>query len=81
MDFCIEVRQFSTAAADTRVSYDVKDLITWIPTAQMLRVLKVLLEADETLKQWTKLDPFHILKLVSFCPKDGSYFNIQDTLH
>ncbi|KFD46924.1 hypothetical protein M514_12214 [Trichuris suis] len=60
-DFCSEVRQFSTAPMDIMVSYDVKDLFPGIPMAQTLNVLEDL-EADETLTQRTKLNPFHILK-------------------
>ncbi|KFD58089.1 hypothetical protein M514_00852 [Trichuris suis] len=78
-DFCTQVRQFSTAPTDIMVSYDVKDLFISIPMAQTLKVLKDLLEADETLTQRTKLDPFHILKLVSFCTKGGNYFKLQGT--
>ncbi|KFD64814.1 hypothetical protein M514_02409 [Trichuris suis] len=48
------------------------------PMAQTLMVLKDL-EADETLTQRTNLNPFHILKLVSFYIKEGNYFRFQDT--
>uniref|UniRef100_A0A5S6QBT5 Reverse transcriptase domain-containing protein n=1 Tax=Trichuris muris TaxID=70415 RepID=A0A5S6QBT5_TRIMR len=77
-DFCNDIRQVSVATTDIMVSYDVKDLFTSIPMKHTLSVLEGLLVADATLTKRTRLNPFHITKLVSFCMREGNYFRCQE---
>ncbi|KFD59305.1 hypothetical protein M514_28515, partial [Trichuris suis] len=59
------------------VSYDVKDLFTSIPIPRTLTILQSLLDSDTSLGERTKLSPFQIVKLVSFCMREGNYFRFQ----
>ncbi|KFD54784.1 hypothetical protein M513_04484 [Trichuris suis] len=75
--FVEQIRLFEITPNDILVSYDVKDLFTSIPIPHMLNVLQDLLYADHTLLKRTKLSPFQIAQLVSFCMLEGNFFHFQ----
>uniref|UniRef100_A0A5S6QVG5 Reverse transcriptase domain-containing protein n=1 Tax=Trichuris muris TaxID=70415 RepID=A0A5S6QVG5_TRIMR len=79
--FCDEIKTLRIARNEIFVSYDVKDLFTNIPIPTTLGVLEDLLSKDATLAQRTRLNPFHLVKLVSFCMKEGNYFRFQDRFY
>uniref|UniRef100_A0A5S6R1L5 Reverse transcriptase domain-containing protein n=1 Tax=Trichuris muris TaxID=70415 RepID=A0A5S6R1L5_TRIMR len=76
--FCDDIKTLRLQGNEVLVSYDVKDLFTNIPIPKTLSVLKELLNNDITLVQRTKLNPFHVVKLASFCMHEGNYFRFQD---
>uniref|UniRef100_A0A5S6Q0J6 Reverse transcriptase domain-containing protein n=1 Tax=Trichuris muris TaxID=70415 RepID=A0A5S6Q0J6_TRIMR len=80
-DFCSALKPLTIAQNHVMVSYDVKDLFTSIPMAHTLSTLQRLLDSDSTLHQRTSLNPFHIVKLVSFCMNEGNYFRFLDMFY
>ncbi|KFD65050.1 hypothetical protein M514_22767 [Trichuris suis] len=56
--------------------FDVKDLFTSVPIPYTLNVLQELY-ADDSLPQRTKLSPFEIVQLASFCMLEGKFFHFQ----
>ncbi|KFD54650.1 hypothetical protein M513_04350 [Trichuris suis] len=78
-DFCSAIKSVNLKQDSLMVSYDVKDLFTSIPISCTLKLLEDLLKTDTSRHLRTKLNPFHILKLVSFCMKEGNYFRFQDS--
>ncbi|KFD47373.1 hypothetical protein M514_11736 [Trichuris suis] len=69
-----EIRNWPLSPDEILVSYDVKELFPSIPISHTLKTLYELLNKDKTLANRTKLNPFHITKLVSFCMQEGNYF-------
>ncbi|KFD44821.1 hypothetical protein M513_14301 [Trichuris suis] len=65
---------------DFMVSYDVRDLFTSILIPHSLNVLQSLLDSDSSLRERTKLSPLQIVKLESFCMREGNYFRFQEFL-
>ncbi|KFD68177.1 hypothetical protein M514_19665 [Trichuris suis] len=61
------------------VSYDVKDLFTSIWIHHTHTVLQTLFDSDSSLSQRTDPSPYHIVKLVSFCMRQGNYFRFQES--
>ncbi|KFD45341.1 hypothetical protein M513_13783 [Trichuris suis] len=76
-DFVEQIRVFEVSPSDILVSYDVKDLFTSVPIPCTLNVLQELLYADDSLPQRTKLRPFQIVQLASFCMLEGNFFHFQ----
>ncbi|KFD45032.1 hypothetical protein M513_14091 [Trichuris suis] len=72
--FVNEIRNYNLETDEILVSYDVKELFPSIPISDALDTLYNLLNADTNLLSITKLNPFHIIKLVSFCMQEGNYF-------
>ncbi|KFD46668.1 hypothetical protein M513_12436 [Trichuris suis] len=68
-------------STDIMVSYDVKDLFTNVPIPDTLQVLMELLSSDVTLPQRTKLYPFHIVKLCSFCMLELNIFHFRGSFY
>ncbi|KFD47077.1 hypothetical protein M513_12065 [Trichuris suis] len=79
--FCTELKSINLAPTDIMVSYDVKDLFTSLPIPETLLVLLDLLSSDETLPQRTKLNPFHIVQLCSFCMLEANTFHFQGSFY
>ncbi|KFD46962.1 hypothetical protein M513_12152 [Trichuris suis] len=75
--FVEEIRAFTVSPTDILVSYDVKDLFISIPIPYTINILQDLLYTDNTLPGRTKLNPFQITKLVSFCMMEGNFFHFQ----
>ncbi|KFD50085.1 hypothetical protein M514_09045, partial [Trichuris suis] len=75
--FIEQIRLFTPSSTDILLSYDVKDLFTSIPFPYTLNVLHELLYSDCTLPERTKLNPFQIIQLVSFCMFEGNFFHFQ----
>ncbi|KFD48338.1 hypothetical protein M513_10830, partial [Trichuris suis] len=75
--FVEQIRLFRPSSTDILVSYDVKDLFTSIPIPYTLNVLQDLLYTDQSLPQRTKLSPFQIVQLFSFCMLKGNFFHFQ----
>ncbi|KFD59965.1 hypothetical protein M514_11334 [Trichuris suis] len=75
--FVEEIRTFRTSPTDILVSYDLKDLFTSIPIPYTLNILHELLYTDSTLPGRTKLSPFQMVQLVSFCMLEGNFFHFQ----
>uniref|UniRef100_A0A5S6QAX1 Reverse transcriptase domain-containing protein n=1 Tax=Trichuris muris TaxID=70415 RepID=A0A5S6QAX1_TRIMR len=75
--FCDDIKTLRLQGNEVLVSYDVKNLFTNIPIPTTLSVLEELLSNDITLAQRTKLNPFHVVKLVSFCMIEANYFRFQ----
>uniref|UniRef100_A0A5S6Q4E3 Reverse transcriptase domain-containing protein n=1 Tax=Trichuris muris TaxID=70415 RepID=A0A5S6Q4E3_TRIMR len=80
-DFCSALKTLTIARNHAMVSCDVKNLFTSIPMAHTLSTLQRLLNSDSTLHQRTSLNPFRIVKLVSFCMNEGNFFRFQDTFY
>ncbi|KFD48299.1 hypothetical protein M513_10791 [Trichuris suis] len=59
------------------VSYDVKDLFTSIPLSYTYNIIFEALDTDSSLKERTKLNPYHIVDLIKFCMTEGNYFHFQ----
>ncbi|KFD50083.1 hypothetical protein M514_09043 [Trichuris suis] len=76
-----ELRSWPLAPDEILVSYDVKDLFPSIPISRTLKILYYLLNKDEDLLNRTKLNPFHIIKLVSFCMGEGIYFPFDNKFY
>ncbi|KFD64585.1 hypothetical protein M514_23187 [Trichuris suis] len=76
-DFCAALKSIQISKTDFMVSYDVKDLFTSILIPHTLNILQSLLDSDSSLGERTKLSPFQIVKLVSFCVREGNYFRFQ----
>uniref|UniRef100_A0A5S6QS56 Reverse transcriptase domain-containing protein n=1 Tax=Trichuris muris TaxID=70415 RepID=A0A5S6QS56_TRIMR len=72
------MKELRITERDLLVSYDVKGLFTSIPIEYTLKVLQSLLDNDSQLSSRTKLNPYHITKLVSFCMPEGNYFHFED---
>ncbi|KFD50496.1 hypothetical protein M513_08723 [Trichuris suis] len=79
--FCEELKHINIGSTDIMVSYDVKDLFTNVPRPDTLQVLMALLSSDVTLPQRTKLNPFHIVKLCSFCMLEGNIFHFRGSFY
>ncbi|KFD64516.1 hypothetical protein M514_12999 [Trichuris suis] len=75
--FVEQIRLFRPSSSDILVSYDVKDLFTSIPIPYTLNVLQDLLYTDQSFPERTKLSPFQIVQLVSFCMLKGNFFHFQ----
>ncbi|KFD46176.1 hypothetical protein M513_12950 [Trichuris suis] len=71
-DFCAALKSIQISKTDFMVSYDVKDLFTSILIPHTLNILQSLLDSDSSLGERTKLSPFQIVKLVSFCVREVS---------
>ncbi|KFD67427.1 hypothetical protein M514_11958 [Trichuris suis] len=76
-----ELKRMNIGSTDIMVSYDVKDLFTNVPIPDTLQVLMELLSSDVTLPQRTKLNPFHIVKLCSFCMLEGNIFHFRGSFY
>ncbi|KFD45899.1 hypothetical protein M513_13237 [Trichuris suis] len=76
-NFVEQIRLFEISPSDILVSYDVKDLFTSVPISYTFNVLQELLYADDSLPQRTKLSPFQIVQLASFCMLEGNFFHFQ----
>ncbi|KFD63459.1 hypothetical protein M514_08586 [Trichuris suis] len=63
------------------ISYDVKELFLSIPISHTLKVLFDLLNKDDSLFNRTKLNPFHVTKLTSFCMREGNYFQFDEKFY
>ncbi|KFD59271.1 hypothetical protein M514_28550, partial [Trichuris suis] len=75
--FVEQIRLFEISLNGILVSYDVKGLITSVPIPHTLNILQELLYADSALPTRTKLSPFQIIQLVSFCMIEGNFFHFQ----
>ncbi|KFD47298.1 hypothetical protein M514_11808 [Trichuris suis] len=76
-----ELRDWPLASDEILISYDVKELFPSIPISHALKLLFDLLSKDDTLFDRTKLNPFHITKLTSFCMREGNYFHFDDKFY
>ncbi|KFD46131.1 hypothetical protein M513_12997 [Trichuris suis] len=79
--FCGELKSINLGPTDIMVSYDVKDLFTSLPIPETLQILLELLSSDETLPQRTKLNPFHIVNLCSFCMLEANTLHFQGSFY
>ena len=59
------------------MSYDVKALFTSVPIKLALKIIKKLLEEDQTLQQRTSMTVNNITCLLEFC-LNSTYFNFQE---
>ncbi|KFD58240.1 hypothetical protein M514_01003 [Trichuris suis] len=75
--FVEQILLFEISSNDILVSYDVEDLFASVPIPYTLNVLQELLYTDHTLPWRTKLSPFQIVQLVSFCMLEGNFFHFQ----
>ncbi|KFD68190.1 hypothetical protein M514_19672 [Trichuris suis] len=76
-EFVRQIREIELQEDDMLVSYDVKDLFTSIPLSYTYNIIFEALDTDSSLKERTKLNPYHIVDLIKFCMTEGNYFHFQ----
>uniref|UniRef100_A0A5S6QSY2 Reverse transcriptase domain-containing protein n=1 Tax=Trichuris muris TaxID=70415 RepID=A0A5S6QSY2_TRIMR len=81
LSFATEIKQIELQDSDILVSYDVTDLFTSIPLDLTYQIISELLSNDVSLNERTKLNPYHITKLVKFCMEDGNYFHWKGSFY
>uniref|UniRef100_A0A5S6QHR6 Reverse transcriptase domain-containing protein n=1 Tax=Trichuris muris TaxID=70415 RepID=A0A5S6QHR6_TRIMR len=79
--FCEELKSLPLEEDTVMVSYDVKDLFTSIPVKEMLDLTLSYLEKDTTLPSRSRLNPFHVTRLIRFCIEDGNYFHFRGSFY
>ena len=75
-DFVEQAKQFKLEPGECLSSYDVSALFTSVPIDPALKVIKDLLDKDNTLKERTAMEVGNIILLLEFCLKN-TYFSFQ----
>ena len=76
-NFVEQVRHITLAPREYLSSYGVSALFTSVPIDPALKVIKGVLEKDQTLKDTTVMGVNDIILLLEFCLKN-TYFSFQD---
>ena len=75
-DFVEQAKHFKLEPGECLSSYDVSALFTSVPIDPALKVIKDLLDKDNTLKERTVMEVGDIILLLEFCLKN-TYFSFQ----
>ncbi|KFD63872.1 hypothetical protein M514_23863, partial [Trichuris suis] len=76
-EFVRQIREIEVQEDDMLVGYDVKGLFTSIPLSYTYNIIFEALDTDSSLKERTKLNPYHIVDLIKFCMTEGNYFHFE----
>ena len=79
-DFVSKVREVTLLPGECLRSYDVTALFTSVPIDPALKIIKDLLEQDETLYNKTVLSVQNIIELLGFC-LHNTYFSFQNKFY
>ena len=72
-DLLEDLRSIKLGKEECLMSFDVKALFTSVPIEPAIRIIKRLLEEDQTLKQRTSMGVNHIVSLLEFCSRSTSH--------
>ena len=75
-DLLEDVRSIKLGKEECLMSFDVKALFTSVPIEPAIRIIKKLLEEDQTLKQRTSMAVNHIVSVLEFCLR-STYFTFK----
>ena len=76
LDFVEQAKQFKLEPGECLSSYDVCALFTSVPIDPALKIIKDLLDKDNTLKERTVMEVGDIILLLELCLKN-TYFSFQ----
>ena len=79
-EFIQQLEDIKLRSDDIIMSYDVKALFTSVPIKLALKIIKKLLEEDQTLHQRTSMTVNNITCLLEFC-LSSTYFTFQDKFY
>ncbi len=65
---------------DTMISFDVVSLFTKVPMKEVIPILKMILEQDDSLEDRTAITPGELCNLVELCVK-STYFCFEETFY
>ena len=75
-DLLEDLRSIKLGKDECLMSFDVKALFTSVPIEPAIRIIKKLLEEDQTLRQRTSMAVNHIVSLLEFCLR-STYFTFK----
>ena len=75
-DLLEDLRSIKLGKDECLMSFDVKALFTSVPIEPAIRIIKKLLEEDQTLRQRTSMAVKHIVSLLEFCLR-STYFTFK----
>ena len=75
-DLLEDLRSIKLGKDESLMSFDVKALFTSVPIEPAVRIIKKLLEEDQTLRQRTSMAVNHIVSLLEFCLR-STYFTFK----
>ena len=79
-EFIQQLEDIKLRSDDIIMSYDVKALFTSVPIKPALKIIKKLLEEDQTLQQRTSMTVNNITCLLEFC-LNSTYFTFQEKFY
>ena len=79
-EFIQQLEDIKLRSDDIIMSYDVKPLFTSVPIKPALKIIKKLLEEDQTLHQRTSMAVNNITCLLEFC-LNSTYFTFQEKFY
>ena len=79
-EFIQQLEDIKLRSDDIIMSYDVKAFLTSVPIKPALKIIKKLLEEDQTLQQRTSMTVNNITCLLEFC-LNSTYFTFQEKFY
>ena len=79
-EFIKQLEDIKLGPDDIIMAYDVKALFTSVPIKHALKIIKKLLEEDQTLQQRTTMTVNNITCLLEFC-LNSTYFTFQEKFY